>query len=165
MKEYAVKKNRFTDERIDFTRSLQRREIAGVAMDFIPFVGSAKSGATLISGRDWATGTETSRGMELVGIVAGLFPGDKALTRGKNTARVAGDLLEAAPLTRLAKIDHPYISMSIRNGLEPNRWGPNEHLLHNFPLNRTVAPRAKVRGIQAWMKGLKIDPIKNYGDS
>ncbi|MFW5444510.1 MAG: PAAR domain-containing protein, partial [Methylococcaceae bacterium] len=53
-----------------------------LALDFVPVVSSIKSLGQLITGTDLVTGEQISRGMETIGIAAGIFPGGKGLLKG-----------------------------------------------------------------------------------
>ena len=63
-------------------------EIASLALDFTPFLGSAKSVVQAITGRDVVTGVALNRAEEAAGIFLGLIPGGKLLIKGKKVAEV-----------------------------------------------------------------------------
>jgi len=60
-------------------------------LDVIPGVSSAKSAAQLVTGTDLVTGEDTSRAMEAGGLILGMVPGGKLLTRGEKVAEVVVD--------------------------------------------------------------------------
>ena len=66
-------------------------QATSVSLDLTPVVGSLKSVAQLFTGTDLVTGEKVSRPIEAVGILAGLFPAGKFLTRGEDAAEVVID--------------------------------------------------------------------------
>lgn len=70
----------------------QALEALSLALDLIPFVGSVKSVAEVLTGKDPVTGEETSRLMA----AAGIIPGAKVLTKGGKAAKVAKKAMKAS---------------------------------------------------------------------
>jgi hypothetical protein len=56
-------------------------QASSLALDVLPVVGALKSLGQVFSGTDLVTGEPVSRGMEAVGIVAGLVPGGKGILK------------------------------------------------------------------------------------
>lgn len=71
------------------------RELASVAVGFIPIVGSVASIVELISGRDYIAGTKTSRWLAAVGVVAGLVGAKGYLKGGAKIVSHVGDVADA----------------------------------------------------------------------
>jgi hypothetical protein len=75
-----------------------------MGMDFLPFIGSGKSIAQLISGTDLITGEPTPRWIEAVGILAGVFGAAgiaKGILKGGSSVLKHGD--EVADVAKMVK--------------------------------------------------------------
>ena len=57
-------------------------DAASLTLDSLPVVGSLKSIAQLITGTDLVTGEPVNRGMEALGVFAGIIPGAKGALKG-----------------------------------------------------------------------------------
>lgn len=69
-------------------------EALSLALDLTPFAGSGKSFVEVFTGKDLVTGQETSRGAAAAGIVLGVVPGGKLLTKGKKATKVVKKALK-----------------------------------------------------------------------
>ncbi|MDH2433318.1 RHS repeat-associated core domain-containing protein [Pokkaliibacter sp. MBI-7] len=67
-----------------------------VIADLLPGVGSLKSIAQVVTGEDLVTGEPVDRLTEAGGILLGLIPGGKLLTKGKKAINVLGKAADAA---------------------------------------------------------------------
>jgi len=68
-------------------------EATSMLLDFLPGVGTAKSGVQLYTGKDPVTGDESSRWGNGIGLLAGLIPGGKIGVRVLEEAAVDGEKL------------------------------------------------------------------------
>uniref|UniRef100_UPI002017D470 TreTu family toxin n=1 Tax=Chitinivorax sp. B TaxID=2502235 RepID=UPI002017D470 len=95
---------------VDSKRNLGTREVysgyrtvvsvGSLGLDLVPVLGSAKSAAQVVTGKDLLTGEPVNRWVEAGGIVLGMVPGGKLLTKGTTLAKVArGAEKEAAKET------------------------------------------------------------------
>lgn len=78
-------------------------EVASLALDVLPVVGSGKSFMELMSGKDPVTGEETSRISALGGIILGVIPGGKILLKGKKAAKIIKKAMKTKPSKALSK--------------------------------------------------------------
>ncbi|MBA2368776.1 MAG: pre-toxin TG domain-containing protein [Candidatus Protochlamydia sp.] len=69
-------------------------QVASLAADFTPFLGSGKSVYELFSGSDPITGEAVNRWMSAAGIILGIVPGGKALIKGKKATKLAKKALK-----------------------------------------------------------------------
>uniref|UniRef100_UPI0010F966D2 pre-toxin TG domain-containing protein n=1 Tax=Chitinivorax sp. B TaxID=2502235 RepID=UPI0010F966D2 len=60
-----------------------------LGLDLVPVLGSAKSAAQVVTGKDLLTGEPVNRWVEAGGIVLGVLPGGRLLTKGTTLAKVA----------------------------------------------------------------------------
>uniref|UniRef100_UPI002016AFD1 pre-toxin TG domain-containing protein n=1 Tax=Chitinivorax sp. B TaxID=2502235 RepID=UPI002016AFD1 len=60
-----------------------------LGLDLVPVLGSAKSAAQVVTGKDLLTGEPVNRWVEAGGMVLGMVPGGKLLTKGTTLAKVA----------------------------------------------------------------------------
>lgn len=65
------------------------QESASLILDFVPVIGSGKSVLELISGRDVITGEEVNRWLAGGGIILGIIPFGKILSKGEKAAKMA----------------------------------------------------------------------------
>lgn len=61
------------------------QECLSLLLDFVPFVGTGKSGLELINGKDVITGQHINRWLAAGGIILGVVPFGKLLTKGKKS--------------------------------------------------------------------------------
>ncbi len=65
------------------------QESTSLILDFVPVIGSGKSVMELISGKDVITGQEVNRWLAGGGIILGIIPFGKILTKGAKAAKMA----------------------------------------------------------------------------
>ncbi len=65
------------------------RETLSLLLDFVPVVGSGKSVIECVSGKDYITGQHVNRWIAAGGIILGIVPFGKLLTKGEKTAQLS----------------------------------------------------------------------------
>lgn len=117
-------------------------QAASIALDVTPVVGPLKSSGQVISGTDLVTGERVHRGMEMVGVIAGIVPGgkaalkvvSKALTTKIGRAQKQARLRELANDDKLGSADRGWIKQelnSIERGQRSSiRNPPGKDLAH-----------------------------------
>lgn len=92
-------------------------QVASTALDVIPVVGSLKSAGQVLTGADLVTGEPVHRGMEAVGILAGMVPGGKAALKGGSKLSSFIGKLRGKPVS-LPGVKTQTIQYTKRNGEE-----------------------------------------------
>lgn len=124
------------------------KEALSLLLDFTPFIGSGKSGVELISGKDPITGGSINRWIAAGGIILGIIPFGKLLTKGRRSFKTAEEIaskiaydakskkdlikkMEKVIAKRGKDVDYNFIMQEIKKKVNPNELKTRFGVYHN----------------------------------